>query len=43
MAYNLFCIQITSNFCRPDLLGQLQVFEVDHSATQAFKRNRSKL
>ncbi|GAX88852.1 class I SAM-dependent methyltransferase [Effusibacillus lacus] len=30
----------TFAFRRPDLLGQLQVFEVDHPATQAFKRNR---
>ncbi len=27
-------------FRRPDLLDQLQVFEVDHPATQAFKHNR---
>ena len=30
----------TFAFRRPDLLSRLQVFEVDHPATQAFKRNR---
>jgi methyltransferase (TIGR00027 family) len=30
----------TFAFRRSDLLRQLQVFEVDHPATQAFKRNR---
>ncbi|NGQ96811.1 class I SAM-dependent methyltransferase [Brevibacillus sp. SYP-B805] len=30
----------TFAFRRPDLLRQIQVFEVDHPATQAFKRNR---
>jgi methyltransferase (TIGR00027 family) len=30
----------TFAFRRPDLLRQVQVFEVDHPATQAFKRNR---
>ena len=30
----------TFAFRRPDLLEQLQVFEVDHPATQAFKRSR---
>ncbi|GGE07339.1 hypothetical protein GCM10011571_05750 [Marinithermofilum abyssi] len=30
----------TFAFRRPDLLSQVQVFEVDHPATQAFKLNR---
>lgn len=30
----------TFAFRRPEMLGQLQVFEVDHPATQAFKRSR---
>ncbi|WP_199425735.1 class I SAM-dependent methyltransferase [Thermaerobacillus caldiproteolyticus] len=30
----------TFAFRRPDLLRQVQVFEVDHPATQTFKRNR---
>jgi methyltransferase (TIGR00027 family) len=30
----------TFAFRRPDLLGQLEVFEVDHPATQVFKLNR---
>lgn len=30
----------TFAFRRPELLAQLQVFEVDHPATQAFKRHR---
>ncbi|MTI84493.1 MAG: class I SAM-dependent methyltransferase [Firmicutes bacterium] len=30
----------TFAFRRPELVEQLQVFEVDHPATQAFKRNR---
>ncbi|MFC4075945.1 class I SAM-dependent methyltransferase [Salinithrix halophila] len=30
----------TFAFRRPDLLSQIQVFEVDHPATQAFKRER---
>lgn len=30
----------TFAFRRPDMLEQLQVFEVDHPATQAFKRSR---
>ncbi len=30
----------TFAFRRKELMGQLQVFEVDHPATQAFKRNR---
>ncbi|HBV96485.1 MAG: methyltransferase [Peptococcaceae bacterium BICA1-7] len=30
----------TFAFRRPDLLDQIQVFEVDHPATQAFKRTR---
>jgi methyltransferase (TIGR00027 family) len=30
----------TFAFRRPDLLEHIQVFEVDHPATQAFKRNR---
>ena len=30
----------TFAFRRPDLLSQIQVFEIDHPATQTFKRNR---
>ncbi|MHB8918499.1 MAG: class I SAM-dependent methyltransferase [Desulfocucumaceae bacterium] len=30
----------TFAFRRPEMLGQLRVFEVDHPATQAFKRSR---